>query len=157
MKNSSSEELKTLIQPVIDLGFPIIGIVTDGQQSIRLAMESLLPEVPYQYCQYHYLKDIAKPVVDLDRKLKTGIKKTLRGISDIEKKLNNSDSPETEIVKDYMAAVRSVLLEDGNPPLDLPGVRVYETARVIQTSLQNCLDKKGAHATSKRFQNIQQT
>ncbi|WP_244163229.1 transposase [Paenibacillus pectinilyticus] len=75
VKSSSAEELKSLIQPVIDLGFPIIGIVSDGQQSIRLAMESLLPEVPYQYCQYHYLKDVSKPIVDLDRKLKTGIKK----------------------------------------------------------------------------------
>jgi hypothetical protein len=41
-------------QPIIDLGYPIVGIVSDGQQSIRLAMETLLPEVPYQYCQYHY-------------------------------------------------------------------------------------------------------
>lgn len=157
VKSSSSEELKELIQPVIDLGFRIIGIVTDGQQSIRLAMESLLPEVPYQYCQYHYLKDIAKPVVELDRKLKTGIKKSLRGIRDIERKLDKDESPENEVVKDYLAAIRSVLLEDGNPPLDLPGVRIYENAQAIQTSLQNCLDKKGALSAPERFQNIQQT
>jgi len=157
VKSSSAEELKDLIQPVIDLGFPIIGIVTDGQQSIRMAMESLLPNVPYQYCQYHYLKDIAKPIVDLDRKLKTGIKKSLRGIREIERKLEKSTPEESEVVKDYLAAVRSLLLEDGNPPLDLPGVRIYETADVIQASLQSCLDKKGALATSKCFQNIQQT
>jgi hypothetical protein len=47
-------------------------------------MESLLPDVPYRCCQYHFLKDIAKPVVDLDRKLKTGINKSLRGIREIE-------------------------------------------------------------------------
>lgn len=120
-------------------------------------MESLLPEVPYQYCQYHYLKDIAKPVVELDRKLKTGIKKSLRGIRDIERKLDKDESPENEVVKDYLAAIRSVLLEDGNPPLDLPGVRIYENAQAIQTSLQNCLDKKGALSAPERFQNIQQT
>lgn len=157
VKSSSAEELKELIQPVIDLGFPIVGIVSDGQQSIRLAMESLLPDVPYQYCQYHYLKDIAKPVVDLDRKLKTGIKKSLRGIREIERKLDKSASKESEVVKDYLAAVRSVLLEDGNPPLDLPGIRIYETAEIIQASLQSCLDKKGAFPTSKHIQNIQQT
>jgi hypothetical protein len=157
VKSSSTEELKTLIQPVIDLGFPIIGIVTDGQQSIRLAMESLLPEVPYQYCQYHYLKDISKPIVDLDRKLKTGIKKSLRGIRDIERRLDKDDSEESVVVKDYLAAVRSVLLEDGNPPLDLPGIRIFETAEAIQASLQNCLAKKGALPASKRIQNIQQT
>jgi hypothetical protein len=157
VKSSSTEELKELIQPAIDLGFPIIGIVSDGQQSIRLAMESLLPHIPYQYCQYHYLKDIAKPIVDLDRKLKTGIKKSLRGIREIERKLDKSATEESEVVKDYLAAVRSLLLEDGNPPLDLPGIRIYETAEVIQASLQTCLDKKGALATSKRIQNIQQT
>jgi len=156
VKCSSAVELKELIQPVLDLGFPIIGIVTDGQQSIRMAMESLLPDVPYQYCQYHYLKDISKPIVDLDRKLKTGIKKSLRGIREIERKLEKNESKESEIVKDYLAAVRSVLLEDGNPPLDLPGIRIFETAEAIQASLQNCLDKKGALPTPKRIQNIQQ-
>jgi hypothetical protein len=155
VKNSSAEELKILIQPVIDLGFPIIGIVSDGQQSIRLAMESLLPEVPYQYCQYHYLKDVAKPIVDLDRKLKTGIKKSLRGIRAIERKLDQNDSEEAEVARDYLAAVRSVLLEDGNPPLDLPGLRIYETSEAIQASLESCLSKKRALSTSKHNQNIQ--
>ncbi|MGG1880372.1 hypothetical protein [Paenibacillus cisolokensis] len=40
LKSGSAEELKKLIAPIIELGFPIIGIVTDGQQSIRMAMES---------------------------------------------------------------------------------------------------------------------
>lgn len=120
MKSSSAEELKSLIQPVIDLGFPIIGIFSDSQQSIRLAMESLLPEVP----QYHYIKDVAKPIVDLDRKLKTGTKKSLRGIRAIERKLVQVDSEEAEVARDYLAAVLSVLLDDGNPRLDLPGLRI---------------------------------
>jgi len=156
LKSSSAEELKKLIQPVIDLGFPIIGIVSDGQQSIRNAMHSLLPEAPYQYCQYHYLKDIAKPVVDLDRKLKTGLKKSLRGIREVERKIEQEDSPEAEVAKDYIAAVRSLLLEDGNPPLDLPGIRIFENAQAVQASIQKCLDKKGALPAQKRFQNIQQ-
>lgn len=157
LKSGSAEDLKKLITPIIELCFPIIGIVSDGQQSIRIAMESLLPDVPYQYCQYHYLKDIAKPVVDLDRKLKTGIKKSLRGIREVEKKIENDESAEAEVAKDYIAAVRSVLLEDGNPPLDLPGIRIYENAQAIQASLKRCLDKKGAIRASKRSQNIQQT
>lgn len=155
LKSGSAEELKKLILPVIEFGFPIIGIVTDGQQSIRNAMESLLPDVPYQYCQYHYLKDIAKPVVDLDRKLKTGIKKSLRGIREIEKRIENDASVEAEVAKDYVAAIRSVLLEDGNPPLNLPGIRVYENAKAIQASLARCLSKKGDLTAEKPDQNIQ--
>jgi hypothetical protein len=156
LKSGSAAELKKLILPVIELGFPIIGIITDGQQSIRNAMESLLPDVPYQYCQYHYLKDIAKPVVDLDRKLKTGIKKSLRGIREIELRIEKDTSDEAEIAKDYVAAIRSVLLEDGNPPLDLPGIRVYENAKAIQASLARCLSKKGDLSAPEPNQNFQQ-
>lgn len=108
LRSSSTEELKKLIQPVINLGFPIIGIVSDGEQSIRNAMRSLLPEVPYQYCQYHYLKDITKPIVDQNRKLKTGLKKSLRGIREVERKIEQDDSPDAEVAKDYIAAVRSL-------------------------------------------------
>ncbi|MEC0173233.1 hypothetical protein [Paenibacillus graminis] len=77
LKSGSAEEQKRILEPIEQLGFPIIGLLSDGQHSIRLAMSDLWPDVPYQYCQYHYLKDIAKPVMDLDRKLKTGIKKNL--------------------------------------------------------------------------------
>lgn len=147
MKSGTSAELQTLIQPVIELGYPIVGIVSDGQHSIRLAMEALLPDVPYQLCQYHYLKDIAKPVVDVDRKLKTELKKSMRGIRDLERKIDQTDSPETDIAKGYIAAVRALLLEDGNPPLDLPGMRIYEQAKAIQGSLQRCLSKKRAFHT----------
>lgn len=155
MKSGSSPELQTLIRPIIELGYLIVGIVSDGQQSIRLAMETLLPDVPYQYCQYHYLKDIGKPIVDMDRKLKTELKKSMRGIRDVERKIEQVDSTEAEVAKGYVAAVRSLLLEDGNPPLDLPGMRIYEQAQAIQASLQKCLDKKGGHPASKRTQNFQ--
>jgi hypothetical protein len=154
LKSGSSEELQNLIRPIAQLGYPIIGIVSDGQQSIRLAFEKLLPDVPYQYCQYHYLKDIAKPVVDLDRKLKTEIKKNLRGIREIERKVEDNPSEESEVARGYIAAVRSLLLEDGNPPLDLPGMRIYQNAKAIQASLEQCLSKKGAFDSQSHRQNI---
>lgn len=177
MKSGSAAELQTLIQPVIDLGFPIVGIVSDGQHSIRLAFEGLLPDVPYQYCQYHYLKDIAKPIVDADRKLKTELKKGMRGIRDIERKIEKveaaaaaseeasapkevteaaatPDLTEAQVAKKYVAAVRALLLEDGDPPLELPGMIIFERAQAIQASLERCLSKKGALLTRKHSQNI---
>ncbi|MEW9673698.1 hypothetical protein [Ammoniphilus sp. 3BR4] len=130
VKSSSTTELKEFIQPVLDLGFPILGFVSDGQLSIRKAIKELRPNLPYQYCQYHYLKDIAKPVVDKDRKLKTSIKKDLRGIRAVEKKANTLET-----------------LEDGKAPLDLPGMKVYERTKEIQDSLEKCLVKKGLSST----------
>lgn len=91
MKSGAAAELRTLIDPIIEWGYPIVGIVSDGQVSIRQAFESLLPDVPYQYCQYHYLKDIAKPVVDADRKLKMELKKSMRGLRDVERKIEQTE------------------------------------------------------------------
>ncbi|SDO85368.1 hypothetical protein SAMN04487897_12462 [Paenibacillus sp. yr247] len=168
MKSGTVEDLQTLIKPIIELGFPIVGIVSDGQHSIRLAFEGLLPGFPYQYCQYHYLKDIAKSVVDADRKLKTELKKSMRGIRDVERKIEQTESrvsknedvtmsvsageqttlemAEARIAKKYIVATRALLLEDGDPPLELPGMLIYERAQAIQASLARCLDKKGALA-----------
>ncbi|WP_400242607.1 transposase [Niallia sp. JL1B1071] len=145
LKSSASQELVGIIQPIINWGYPIQGFISDGQQSIRLAIEKVAPNIPYQYCQFHYFKDIAKPLVEKDRKLKTNIKKKLRGIRDIERKIEESpsESLEDEIASDYVAAIRSVLLEDGKPPFELPGTRVYERTKSIKDSIEKCLDKKG--------------
>ncbi len=91
------------------------------------------------------MKDIAKPLVEKDRKLKTNIKKKLRGVREIERKIDDSpsDSFEAEVASDYVSAIRSVLLEDGKPPFELPGIRVFERTKAIKDSIEKCLDKKG--------------
>ncbi len=181
MKSGAAAELRTLIDPIIEMGYPIVGIVSDGQVSIRQAFESLLPDVPYQYCQYHYLKDIAKPVVDADRKLKMELKKSMRGLRDVERKIEQAEKKATEaaqanadaspdsssvaaettvlaeaqVAKGYMAAVRALLLEDGEPPLELPGMLIYERAQAIQASLERCLTKKRASSSPESGQNFQ--
>lgn len=149
LKSSASQELMGMIQPILDWGYPIQGFISDGQQSIRLAIEKIAHDIPYQYCQFHYFKDIAKPLVEKDRKLKTNIKKKLRGIRDIERKIENSSSEnfEEEIASDYISAIRSVLLEDGKPPFELPGTRVFERTKAIKDSIEKCLDKKGDSST----------
>lgn len=143
LTNSAASELMEFIKPILEWNFPILGFVSDGQLSIRLAIESLAPTIPYQYCQYHYLKDIAKPVVEQDRKLKTSVKKGLRGIREIERKSLKASPLESEVVQGYTAAIRSVLLEEGEIPLNLPGQTVYEKTKAIHQSLKACLDQKG--------------
>jgi hypothetical protein len=76
-------------------------------------------------------------LIEKDRKLKTNIKKKLRGIREIERKIEASQSKslEEEIASDYIAAIRSVLLEVGKPPFGLPGIRVFERTKSIKDSI----------------------
>lgn len=48
------------VQQVVDV--PIRGVISDGQHSIRKAVQAALPDVPHQLCHFHYLREAAKPV-----------------------------------------------------------------------------------------------
>lgn len=143
MKNGSSKELKEALESYVDTDVPILGFISDGQRSIRKALKELRPDVPYQFCQFHYLKDISKPMVESDRKLKTTIKKNLRGLRAIEVSIKQNEQleeKEKEIINGYCEAIRSILLEDGKPPLELPGMKIYEKLEELKKSLEHSLE-----------------
>ncbi len=70
-------EVKEVLAP---LNVPIKGIVSDGQQTIRQAVERSLPGVPHQLCHFHYLDEAAGPIFEADRHAKTELKKLVRGV-----------------------------------------------------------------------------
>ena len=45
---------------------PIVGIISDGQLSIRGAVAAVFPHVPHQLCHFHYLREAAKPIYEAD-------------------------------------------------------------------------------------------
>ena len=61
--SATSADLVVLLREVAaTIGVPIAGVVSDGQHSVRLAVELALPGVPHQLCQFHYLREAAQPV-----------------------------------------------------------------------------------------------
>src|SRR3954465_3925095 len=42
-----------LREVVAAVGVPVAGVVSDGQHSVRRAVQEALPEVPHQLCQFH--------------------------------------------------------------------------------------------------------
>jgi hypothetical protein len=148
--SSASIEVETLIDEVLALGIPILGVVTDKQESLCLAVERKLPTVPHQLCQYHYLRAVAQPVCEADRRLKKQIRQRLRGIREIEVKVGDDPSHEAAVVRDYCLAVRTVLSEDGKYPLEPAGITLYERLDQIANSLRRAL----AQATSAKLQRL---
>ena len=64
---------------------PVAGVVSDGQHSIRRAVTAVFPGVPYQLCQFHYLREAARPIYEADRHAKKELKKKVRGVRKIER------------------------------------------------------------------------
>ena len=55
-------------------GVPVLGVVSDGQTSVRRAVAEALPGVPHQLCQFHFLREAAHPVFEADRHAKVALK-----------------------------------------------------------------------------------
>lgn len=126
------EEVADLCQ---QLAIPIAGVITDGQHSIRNAVAHVLPGVPHQLCHFHYLREAAKAVYEADKHAKKELKKHLRGVRPLERAVEKRDDQEAEAIRGYCLAVRSALTDDGRPPLEAPGLKLYERICAIAASL----------------------
>ena len=121
--SSCSAELGPLVtEALAGLDLPVVGIVSDGQTSIRKAVAEVLPGVAHQLCHFHYLRFAADPLYNADRAAKTALKKHVRGVRPVERAaearlVGDTALPEDEATLGYCAAIRSALTDDGRPPL----------------------------------------
>ena len=88
-----------LIKEIKDfLPVPIEAVISDGQPSIRKAVENILPAAVHQLCHYHYLKEAIKPIIEAaprsgslrDRHANKELKKLVRGVRPLEKSARES-------------------------------------------------------------------
>src|SRR5437879_13685502 len=86
--SATQPDLAVLLRTVRqNLLVPIVGIVSDGQLSIRGAVAEVFPDVPHQLCHFHYLREAAKPMYDADSHDKKELKKRVRGVRPIERRI----------------------------------------------------------------------
>jgi hypothetical protein len=143
--SATAKDLGALLAEVRDaLPVPITGVISDGQESIRNACAQTLPGVPHQLCQFHYLREAAKPIHEADRHAKKERKQRVRGIRKLERAAEGEDDAEAEIVRGYCAAVRAALTDDGLPPLAAPGLRLHERLSRIAASLDRVAAQAGS-------------
>jgi len=134
--SATQEDLAALLREVVDnLLVPIVGVISDGQQSIRKAVARALPDVPHGLCHYHYLREAAKPIYEADRHAKKELKKRMRGVRPLERSVEGRKDAVGQATLGYCQAVRSALTDDGLPPLDAAGLRLRTRLTAITQSL----------------------
>ena len=123
---------------------PIAGVVSDGQRSIRQAVADVFPGVPYQLCQFHYLREAARPIYEADRHAKKELKKKVRVVREVERSAEGRDGKEADAVRGYCSAVRSALTDDGRPPLEASGLKLHARLAAVAASLGRAELKGGS-------------
>ncbi|NBD10800.1 transposase [Corallococcus silvisoli] len=126
---------------------PIVGVVSDGQRSIRNAVAHALPGVPHQLCHFHYLREAARPLYEVDRHAKKELKKRVREVRKVERAVEGRDDASARATRAYAAAVRSALTDDHRPPLNPSGLLLRRRLGAIEKSLERV--EKGGPASRK--------
>jgi hypothetical protein len=142
--SARQEDLAGLLGQVRDaVGVPVVGAVSDGQHSIRKAIALALPGVPHQLCQFHYLREAARPIYEADRHAKKELKKKVRQVRGIERSVEGRGDGEAEVIRGYCSAVRSALTDDGRPPLAASGLKLRGRLQAVADSLGRVEGKGG--------------
>ena len=166
--SSATEEIRPLIEQAKDwaerLGCRVRLWISDKQDAFVKSIASVCPDVPHRYCSNHFLRDVAKPMLELDRQAKVQMRRKIRGLRAIEREVlkdrkasqtrskrvspSSATPPEDrDIVLDYCAAVRGILNDSQGGPLRPPGLRMSEALSDVRRSLQKNLRlKKGGAA-----------
>jgi Transposase, Mutator family len=142
--SSTQKDLSALLGEVTEaLPVPIRGVISDGQKTIRKAVAKLLPGVPHQLCQFHYVREAAKPIFEADRHAKAQLKQQVRGVRPIERSLEELEDEQSQAMHGYCLAVRSALTDDGRPPLCASGLKLHDRLTQISDSLVRIEEKRG--------------
>jgi hypothetical protein len=142
--SARQQDLAGLLVAVRDAaGVPVVGAVSDGQHSIRKAIAAALPGVPHQLCQFHYLREAARPIYEADRHAKKELKKKVREVRGIERSVEERADAQAGVIRGYCGAVRSALTDDGRPPLEAAGLKLHGRLQAIADSLNRVEEKGG--------------
>jgi hypothetical protein len=66
------------LQPLKHLEWPILAVLSDKQTGLVPAVAEVLPTSRYQFCQAHYLRNLAEPLAEVDAAFKGELRKTVR-------------------------------------------------------------------------------
>ena len=86
--SATEDEVRRLIQKAKawaeSLGTPVGLWMSDKQEAFVKGIAAEFPEVPHRYCDNHFLRDLAKPVLEADSHAKVQMRKKVRGLRVIE-------------------------------------------------------------------------
>jgi hypothetical protein len=89
--SSAAAEVQPLLAKAKDwakqLGKPVELWMSDKQDAFVTGIAAEFSEVPHRYCQNHFLRDLAKPMLEADSHAKVQMRKKVRGLRAIERQV----------------------------------------------------------------------
>jgi hypothetical protein len=98
--SATEDEVRRLIKKAKEwaefLGTPVGLWVSDKQDAFVKGIAAEFPDVPHRYCDNHFLRDVAEPVLEADSHAKVQMRKKVRGLRKIEQAVLQRPKAETK-------------------------------------------------------------
>ncbi len=108
--SATADEVRRLIAEAKEwadsLGKPVGLWLSDKQDAFVTGIAAEFPDVPHRYCDNHFLRDVAKPVLEADSHAKVQMRKKVRGLRKIEQ----------AVLKQYTTKTLKSVAEDNREP-----------------------------------------
>ena len=69
---------EAFLQPLTPLEWPMLAVLSDTQTGVMPAVTTVVPASRYQFCQAHYLRNLAEPLAEADSACKGDLRKAVR-------------------------------------------------------------------------------
>jgi hypothetical protein len=104
------------------LGKPVALWMSDRQEAFATGIAAEFPGVPHRFCENHFLRDVAKPVLDADSHAKVQMRKKVRGLRKIEQAVLKQQAAEVSVaaIQDDSSAASVAAPLPENPPAAAP-------------------------------------
>ena len=120
--SATADEVRRLIAKAKEwaesLGKPVGLWLSDKQDAFVTGIAAEFPDVPHRYCDNHFLRDVAKPVLEADSHAKVQMRKKVRGLRKIEQAVLKQHAAETSksVAEDDPEATVTVVAGPSNTP-----------------------------------------
>jgi hypothetical protein len=142
---SGAEEVRRLLRQARDwaaqLGLPVQLWLSDKQDAFVTGIAAEFPGVPHRYCSNHFLRDLAKPMLEADSHAKVQLRSKVRGLRTIEREILQQRrsavveaTAESTVVE---ATAESTVVEAADAP-------VVPTSASTLASVAESLEDRGA-------------
>jgi hypothetical protein len=120
--SATADEVRRLIIKAKEwaesLSKPVGLWLSDKQDAFVTGIAAEFPDVPHRYCDNHFLRDVAKPVLEADSHAKVQMRRKVRGLRKIEQAVLKQQSAQASqsLVEDDPEATVAVIVEPANTP-----------------------------------------
>jgi hypothetical protein len=133
--SSATQEVRRLIvvarQWAERLNKPVRVWMSDKQDAFVTAIADEFVGTPHRYCQNHFLRDVAQPVLDMDSRAKVKMRRKVRGLRAIERRVLEE--------RRQAAAPKPLPPDEGPKPEEWPRVDPSEAAAALCASSDPCV------------------